>query len=227
MKERIAIVSVHPDDETLGCGGTILRHVAAGHPVLWIIVTSAWEPRFSSTTVAAKAEEVDRVAAAYGFIEVVRLGLPTTRLRELPIAELVEPLESALVRFQPDWLYTIHGGDVHTDHQAVFEALSIILKPFRRNVRVSRILSFETLSSTDATLSPQARPFIPNVFVEIGAYVERKIEIMALFESERQPSPLPRSAEAIRALARWRGSTIGCAYAEAFMLIREVASDGR
>ncbi len=220
--KRITMISVHPDDETLGCGGTLLRHGAAGDRLSWIIVTAGWEPKHSRELLATKSAEVDRVAQAYQMADVTRLGLPTTRLRELPVEQIVDALGSAIERSQPDTIYTVHAGDVHTDHQAVVEAISIVCKPFRQRPRPERILSFETLSSTDAAFADAHRAFVPNLFVDITPHIERKIAIMGMFASEAQPDPQPRAAESIRALARYRGATIGREYAEAFMLIREV-----
>jgi LmbE family N-acetylglucosaminyl deacetylase len=215
--KRITVISVHPDDDTLGCGGTSLRHIAGGDRVDWIIASAGWEPKFTRDQIAVKSREVDRVAEAYGMAGVTRLGLQTTRLRELPVTSIVEALGPALEASAPDVIYTVHRGDVHTDHQAVFEAVSIVCKPFRDLPRPGRVLSFETLSSTDAALATAA-PFLPTVFVDITPFVDRKIEIMA----EQQPYPQPRSAPSIRAQARSRGAAIGREYAEAFMLLREV-----
>jgi LmbE family N-acetylglucosaminyl deacetylase len=220
--KHIAVLSAHPDDETLGCGGTILRHVAEGDRVSWVIATQGWEPRYEAAMLKTKTAEIERVADAYGMTDVVRLGLPTTRLRELPAAQLIDGLASAIDRLAPDWIYTVHAGDVHTDHRAVVEALSIVCKPFRARPRIARLLSFETLSSTEAAMGGLGPRFDPQVFVDIGPYVSRKIEIMELFASEQQPYPGPRSAESIRALARYRGAAIGCEHAEAFMLLREI-----
>ncbi|MBY0493506.1 MAG: PIG-L family deacetylase [Cyanobacteria bacterium] len=219
--KRITVISVHPDDETLGCGGTILRHIAGGDRVDWIVVSAGWEPKYGKDQIAAKAREVERVAQAYGMADVKRLGLQTTRLRELPLATIVDALGPALDATAPNEIYTVHRGDVHTDHQAVFEAVSIVCKPFRDRPRPGRLLSFETLSSTDAALATPA-PFLPNAFVDITPFIDRKIEIMAMFTTEQQPYPQPRSAESIRAQARYRGAAIGREYAEAFMLLREV-----
>ena len=220
--KRITVISVHPDDETLGCGGTILRHVAAGDRVSWIVATSGWEPKYGRDVIAAKAKEVEQVARAYGMSDVQRLGLPTTRMRELPAEQVIEALGPAIEKTNPDVIYTIHRGDVHTDHQVVFEGVSIACKPFRSAPRPARLLSFETLSSTDAALPNPATAFVPNVFVDITPYIERKIEIMKLFASEQQAYPQPRAAESIRAQARYRGAAVGREYAEAFVLLREV-----
>ena len=220
--KRVTVVSVHPDDETLGCGGTILRHLADGDEVTWIVVTTGWEPKYSRATIAAKAAEVDRVAGAYGMAQVHRLGLRATTLRELPVEAVVDAVGPAIEAARPDWIYTVHAGDVHTDHQVVFESLSIVCKPFRAAPRIERLMSFETLSSTDAAPAAQARAFLPQVHVDITPFIDQKLAIMAMFATEQQTYPLPRAAESIRALARYRGATIAREYAEAFMLIREV-----
>jgi LmbE family N-acetylglucosaminyl deacetylase len=104
----------------------------------------------------------------------------------------------------------------------VFDATMSALKAFNRKRGVTRLLSFETLSSTEAAPANPSRAFLPNVFSDVTAFIERKLEIMALYETELQPFPLPRSLESIRALARYRGATVGLEYAEAFMLIREL-----
>ena len=221
---RVLAVSAHPDDETLGCGGTLLAHADAGDEISWIVATQAHEPEWSSDTIARKAAEVDEVAAAYG-AEVTRLGLATTRLDTVAASELMSALAPVIETARPEVVYTVHPGDVHTDHRALYTALMSVLRPPRmRALGVRRVLAFETLSSTDAHAPALAAPFRPTVYRDISPYLERKLEVMALFETETQEDPLPRGPSAIRALARWRGATIGVEYAEAFELIREVGS---
>lgn len=219
---RILAVSAHPDDETLGCGGTLLAHAAAGDEIAWVVATQAHEPAWSGDTIARKAAEVDAVGAAYG-AAVTRLGLPTTQLDAVGSSELIRALAPVIEAFRPEVVYTVHPGDVHTDHRALYTALMSVLRPPRMRVLgVRRVLAFETLSSTDAHPPALASQFRPTVYRDISEHLERKLEVMALFESETQDDPLPRGPSAIRALARWRGATIGVEYAEAFELIREV-----
>jgi hypothetical protein len=117
----------------------------------------------------------------------------------------------------------IHQGDIHTDHFAAFTATLSVLKSFYMNrFGVRRVLSYETLSSTEAAPAHPGRVFIPGVYSDISPYIEEKIRIMQLYDSEIHADPLPRGPSAIRALARYRGATIGVPYAEAFMPIREV-----
>ena len=220
---RILVISAHPDDETLGCGGTLLKHRAAGDALFWMVTTEAYEPKWSAEAIRAKAREVEAVAKAYGVAAVHALGFPTARLDTVPQAELIERMQRVVAEVKPEVIYCVHEGDVHTDHRAVFAAISSVLKPMHMaRYGVRRLLSYETLSSTDAAPPLEDRMFRPAVFSDVTSQIERKLEIMALYQTERQPYPMPRAQESIRALARYRGATIGIEYAEALMLCREI-----
>ena len=219
---NILAISAHPDDETLGCGGTLLKHRDAGDPITWIIATVCHEPQWSADTIRRKACEVERVARAY-HAEFVKFGLPNARLDTIPIGDLMRPIEEVVERVKPEIVYVLHGGDIHTDHYYLSTAAMSVLKPFymkRRGIR--RVLGFETLSSTDAAPQRGERMFMPNVFSDITPYMDEKLDVMRLYETEIHAEPMPRSPSAIRALARLRGATISTEYAEAFTLIREL-----
>ena len=219
---NILAISAHPDDETLGCGGTLLKHAAAGDAVHWIVATVCHEPQWSADTIARKAVEVDRVAEAYR-AKLFRLGFPNARLDTIGIGELMKPIEKLVDDIRPEVVYLLHGGDIHTDHYALFTAAMSVLKPFYMNKRgIRRVLGYETLSSTDAAPQRGERMFMPNVYSDITPYLERKLEIMQLYETEIHAEPMPRSLSAIRGLARYRGSTISVEYAEAFTMVREL-----
>ncbi len=218
---RVLVCSAHPDDETLGCGGAILLHAQAGDEVVWLIATESWSPRWDPDMIARKEAEIAAVADYYGFAEVVRLGLPASRLDELSFGEVLDPVGRAIAEAAPDEIYTVHGGDVHGDHQVLAEAVWRSLKPFRSGHGVRRVLSYETLSSTDQAAA-SARSFRPTMFRDITSVIDGKIEAMALYASEHLPVPAGRNAESIRALARVRGAAAGVPYAEAFMLLRQV-----
>lgn len=220
---KVLVISVHPDDETLGCGGTILRHAGNGDAVHWLIITRPHSPQWSADIIAQKEREVKTVASAYGMQSVQRLDFPTVRLDTVPLAELIPALAAATEKVRPETVYLVHDGDVHTDHHQAFVGIMSVLKTFyMRTHGVQRVLSYETLSSTDAAPPQAGRMFLPAVYHDISPYLERKLEIMALYETEKQDDPMPRGPSAIRALARFRGASIGVEYAEAFMLIREV-----
>lgn len=219
---RVTVISPHPDDETLGCGGTLLKHKAAGDQLDWIIVTRAHSPKWDETSLLQKEREISAITSAYGFEQVVRLAWPTMQLDSVPLADVIGSISEAIDKTKPRQLYLNHSGDVHSDHRIVFDATFSAIKSFNNKLGVSRLLSYETLSSTEAAPSHASRAFLPNVFSDITPFIERKLEIMSLYETELQPFPLPRSPESIRALARFRGATMGLEYAEAFMLVREV-----
>ncbi len=220
---RILVISVHPDDETLGCGGTILKHNANGDDIFWLVATQAYEPQWPVEIIERKADEVKRVASIYGVKQVFKLGFPTVKLDTISQAEIMDRVRDVITEVKPELVYLVHDGDVHSDHHAVFQATLCVLKAFyMRGMGVRSILSYETLSSTEAAPPHFSRAFIPNVYHDITAYVDRKIEIMGMFATETQRDPYPRGQSAIRALARYRGATIGVDYAEAFVLIRQV-----
>jgi N-acetylglucosamine malate deacetylase 1 len=220
---KVLIISVHPDDETLGCGGTILKHRAAGDVVDWLVITQAQGPNWPRETIEQKAREINAVARTYGINLVRRLGHPAAQLDMVSQQMLIDGICQMVKDCHPEVIYLIHSGDVHTDHAAVFTASTSVLKPFYMlSLGVQRVLSYETLSSTEAAPPLCSRAFLPNVFVDITPYIDKKLDIMSLYASEIHADPNPRAPGAIRALARYRGATISVPYAEAFMLIREI-----
>jgi len=220
---RILAISAHPDDETLGCGGTLLKHRKRGDDVFWMIATQAHEPQWSVEEVGRKAREVDSVARAFSVQELFRLGLPPGRVDTIPLTEIIEKMRGIIRATRPEIVYVVHGGDVHTDHQRVFAATASAIKPiYMTRFGVRRVLSFETLSSTEAAAPNAATLFAPTVFSDITPFIEQKISVMKLYESELQDEPGPRSLSAVRALARVRGGAIGVGYGEAFALMREL-----
>ena len=218
----VVVVSPHPDDETLGCGETLLRHIADGDAVHWLIVTDMrTEYGFPEEVVGRRRAEIQTVAAAYGFAEVHNLGLPPARLDTLPTADLVTAIGDVFEAVSPAVVYLPFWGDVHTDHPAVFDAAVSCTKWFRYP-SIRRVLCYETISETDFGLKPAGEQFTPNCYVNISAYVDKKIELAQMYETEMGRFPFPRSPEGLRALARLRGAASGCEAAESFMLLREI-----
>lgn len=219
---KVLFVAPHPDDETLGCGGTILRHKAEGDDVCWLIVTGISEEMgFSSEKVSLRDKEIETVAGLYSFDSPYNLRLPTTRLDDLSIAELIDKIGTVFKQVQPEIVYLPYRGDVHTDHKIVFDAAVSCTKWFRYGF-IKRVLAYETLSETDFGINPESNGFRPNVFVNITSYLDKKLEIMKTYESELGQFPFPRSEENIKALAKLRGASAGCDAAEAFMLLKEI-----
>lgn len=217
----VLCISAHPDDETLGCGGTLLQHGDRGDRLHWLIATCATVPEWSAEVVRRKQIEVDCVADAYGMASVHRLGYPATRLAETPERRLLDDIRSVVEECRPSWVYVVHAGDIHGDHRVLNAATMAVLKWFHlRRLGVRRVLAYETLSSTESGMGIY-KPFVPNVLNDISSWVDRKIEVMRMYASEVQADPLPRGESAIRALARWRGAAAGVAAAEAFVTLRE------
>jgi N-acetylglucosamine malate deacetylase 1 len=220
---RVLVIAPHPDDETLGCGGTLLKHISAGDSVSWVIATKTYEPRWPAEDIARREQYIEQVSSAYGFAQKFHLSFPAARLDTVPLEELLKSIHEIVNEVKPDWIYTVHSGDIHSDHRVVFQATMSAVKSFSSATHgVRRLLSYETISSTDAMPPGATTGFVPNVYCDISPFIERKLEIMSLYQSEVHPYPMPRALESIRALARFRGATVASEYAEAFVLLREL-----
>lgn len=220
MTERTLIIAPHPDDEVLGAGGLLLRRKAEGAVLGWVIVTCISEQDgWAAERVSARDAEIAAAAREIGFDDVFNLRLPTARLDELPMSTLVRLLGDVFKSFVPTEVLVPHRGDVHSDHRVVFDAVAACTKWFRYP-SVRRVMSFEAASETEFGLSRETA-FHPNFFVDIGDYLERKLELLKVYDSEIGEFPFPRSEKALRALAEWRGANSGCTAAEAFELLRE------
>ncbi len=218
----ILVVAPHPDDESLGCGGTLLRHIDEGHSVHWLIVTSMTLAQgFSAERIAARNMEIEMVASTYRFAGVHRSELPTTRLDTLPMGDLVDVVGKTFQTVLPDTVYLPYRNDAHSDHAAVFDATVSCCKSFR-HPSVKRVYAYETLSETEYGLRPDDPGFRPNLFIDIGDQLERKLQILNLYAGEMGIFPFPRSEECVRAQAALRGSKAGLRAAEAFMVLKEV-----
>ena len=221
--ENVLVISAHPDDETLGCGGTLLNHKSKGDQVSWMIVTDPYEPIWSTDLINTQETEIKKVSEAYGFEDCIRLRFKSAMLDTIPQADLMQHIRDGISHMKVSTVYLVNGGDVHSDHEAVFAATMSVLKPFHMlDLGVKRILAYETLSSTEAAPANHARQFVPSVFSDITHSLEQKIDIFEIYRSEAQGELFPRNASALRALARLRGATIGVEYGEAFAIVREL-----
>lgn len=219
--KKVIVIAPHPDDETLGCGGTILKHIEQGDQVYWVIVTKiSVDEGFDFERVESRTKEVQVVSSMYGFANVYQLNWPTMKLDRVPMSELVVSLSAVFVEVSPEIVYIPHRGDIHTDHRYVFDAAVACTKWFRYPF-VKKVMVYETLSETELSMSTGDSGFKPNVFVNITPYFDRKWEIMRTFQSEIGQFPFPRSFESIDALCTMRGTTCGYHKAEAFMLLKE------
>lgn len=212
------VIAPHADDETLGCGGTILKMRREGVRLGWLLVTSpSVEHGYPEDFVRRRVSEIQAVTQRYGFDFVKILDFPPGGIAEASRKTLVGRLSDAMNEFAPQTVFLPHGGDVHSDHRIIFEACQSALKTFRAP-QAERILCYETLSETEQGFAPS---FLPNVFVDISGFLEGKLGVIELYASETATFPFPRSRFALESLARYRGAQAGFQAAEAFMLMRE------
>jgi LmbE family N-acetylglucosaminyl deacetylase len=218
--KKILVISAHPDDETLGLGGTLLKHKSKGDEIYWVIVTDVFEKDgFTQERVKSRQKEIDLVANMYGFIEVFKLGFSTSQLDYSLLGKLIQSLSHVVSDIAPEILYTLNRSDAHSDHRIIADAVFACTKSFRYPF-IRQVLMYECLSETEFAPALHEKVFVPNYFVDITDFIEEKIRIMCVFESELADPPFPRSVENIRALATLRGSTVGVRYAESFQLLK-------
>lgn len=217
-KAKSLFVTPHPDDETLGCGGTILHRKNSGDEIGWLLITDiTTDNGWSKNRVEERKSEINNVSKKYNFDKVYNLKKPSTKIDSLPLSELISEISYVFNDFQPNEIFLPHWNDIHSDHRVVFEASIAASKSFRTPF-IKKILSYETLSETEFSYVSQDK-FNPTYYVDITKYFEEKLEIMKIYKSEIANFPFPRSYESIRSLARIRGSRCGCDFAEAFQLI--------
>ncbi len=219
-KKIVLVVAPHPDDETLGCGGTLLRHVANGDEVHWLIVTKMGNS-YSQQQIQEREKEIKTVSSVYSFHKTYQLNFITTELNSENLNALIPAMKGIVSQINPEIIYSPFYGDVHTDHFWTFRALFACVKSFRAP-SVKKILCYETLSETDFGATKASEQFFPQVFVDVSDYLTKKIDIMKTYKSEMQSFPSPRSADAVEALAKIRGASAGVRAAEAFQLIKEI-----
>lgn len=228
MADSVLVVAAHPDDEVLGCGGTIARHADAGDVIHVLIAaegaTSRQQRRDrgeAMEALSALAEAARLATAILGATGVELLDLPDNRLDSLDRLDLVKIIEERIAMHQPSIVYTHHSGDVNVDHRRLHEAVVTACRPTPAHA-VKRLLSFEVASSTEWQPSGSAPPFQPNWFVDISSQWQRKRSALEAYASEMRPWPHARSIEALEHLARWRGAQVGVQAAEAFTLLRQL-----
>lgn len=210
--ERVVVVAVHPDDETIGCGGTIIKHLNRGDEVHCILVTKG------------NAEQKviwNKVKDAYHFTSVTELDFPELDLMDKSLNELIPPLSKAISTIQPQTIIIPNRSDAHSDHKAIFNAVASCTKAFRYPF-IEKVLMMEVISETDFALPLPEGQFIANYFVDISKEYAKKEEILKIYESELLPYPQTRNLSTMQALNRYRGSQINAEYAEAFMNLKTI-----
>lgn len=219
--QRALIIAPHPDDEVLGCGGTIARLASAGADVHVAIATRGASPRFDEQMVRGVQDEARQAHAQLGVARTHFLSLPAAELDMIPHANINSALGALVADVAPDALFLPFIGDIHLDHQLIFLSGMVASRP-NRSGYPPLVLAYETLSETNWH-APYVTPgFTPNLFVDIGATLDRKLDAMRSYASQLREFPDERSIEAITALATLRGATVRRRAAEAFVLLRHI-----
>lgn len=219
---RVLVVAPHPDDEVLGCGGTIARLAAAGAQVEVCVVTRGRTPPFDAAMVERVVGEAKAAHALLGVTETHWLELPAAALDRVPVAELNAAIGGVVARSLPEIVLVPFVGDMHFEHRLVFEACLVACRPLQRETPRA-IWCYETLSETNWNAPHVTPAFIPQLFVDITAFLPQKLAAMELFASQVQPFPHERSLRALESLARLRGATVCREAAEAFVVVRQLA----
>lgn len=215
---NVLVISPHPDDETLGAGGTLLKFKEKGHKIFWLNVTHMkTEYGYTKERIDERNAEIEKVKAAYSFDGFWNLELEPAGVDKYETGMLVSKFKSVFEAVRPELLFIPFRNDVHSDHRVIYDAVYSCTKSFRAPY-LKTVLSMEILSETDQ--APQESGFIPNVFINIDEYLDRKIEIMNIYKSEIDVAPFPRNANAIKGLAAYRGATGYYNNCEAFYLVK-------
>jgi N-acetylglucosamine malate deacetylase 1 len=222
MKNKVLVVAAHPDDELLGAGGTIIKHVAGGDEVYCLILGEGIMARSTGTNNDLERLHHDsrKAGTVLGFREMFFSSFPDNSFDSVSLLSITKEVEKYIEKIHPNIVYTHHEHDLNIDHQLTFQATLTACRPCNDNCP-REIYTFETLSSTEWQ-SKQGKQFSPAVYVNIADTIERKILAMREYQSEIRDYPHPRSAEGIKILAQYRGLESGLKFAEAFCLVRKI-----
>jgi N-acetylglucosamine malate deacetylase 1 len=219
---KVLVIAAHPDDEVIGAGGAIARHVARGDEVSWCVVTEGYDPPWPKPVLEAARTQVHEVRESLGIARVFFCGFPTVKLNTVPYRELSSALQGVVDEVRPEIVYTTPGNDVNQDHRLVFESTLVATRPLPGS-SVRRLLCYEIGPTAGFGTPNSAVAFAPNVFVDISRFLEAKLNAMRCYGTELREYPHPRSLQAIELFARERGLRVGLAAAECFELIRELS----
>jgi N-acetylglucosamine malate deacetylase 1 len=220
--KTILVIAAHPDDEALGCSGTIAKHIEQGDSVHLLFMTDGVASRIGSNN--NNAEE--RLTTAKDAAQILRvssftnLNFPDNQMDSIPLLGIVNEVENKISELQPEIIYTHHIGDLNVDHQITHKAVVTACRP-QPDFCVKEIYAFEVLSSTEWS-APGVEPFSPNVYIDITDYIDIKKQVLEVYSEEMRQPPHSRSIDNALRLNALRGNSVGVDYAEAFMILRVI-----
>lgn len=213
---KVLVIAAHPDDEVLGCGGTVIRHTIAGDEVRSVIVCEGESLRYRDSPVH-QSEAGLKAAEHMGVASLTRLDFPDQKLDTFSLVDVISPIEKIVNEYRPQIVYLQFGGDLNRDHQIVFEASMVALRP--TNAFIEEIYAFYTVGSTELAYD---NSFRPDTWVDISVTLEKKIEAFCYYESEVRQHPHPRSVDGLRNMAAFFGNQCLMRAAEPFVTIRRI-----
>jgi N-acetylglucosamine malate deacetylase 1 len=222
---NVLAVVAHPDDEILGCGATLLRLREEGHRVYSVVLCANADARVD------RPDDLDKwakeAAEMVGIEETIGHDFLNIQFNTVPHIKMVKVIEQAILRFRPEWIFTLHPSDLNVDHRVTYEAtMAAAMLPQRLTTdlpvtMIKKISLCEVVSSTDWA-PPSQGSFQPNTFVDVGKTFDRKLAALEHFRGAMKPFPHSRSLENVRALAHVRGAQVGIPLAEAFVTVRDL-----
>lgn len=218
--KNVIVISAHPDDEILGCGGTLIKHKEQGDKIDWLITTNiSIEQGFNKKKVASRQDEIEKVKNSLNINKVYKLDYPTMCLTDDSLVKMIPKISDVFNESKPEIIYVLNRSDAHSDHMITFKATMACTKSFRYPF-IKRVLMYECISETEFAPALPENTFIPTYFVDISKHQQRKNEIMKIYNSELGEHPFPRSIRNMEALAVYRGAVAGVEYAEAFQVLK-------
>ncbi len=227
VSERVLVFAAHPDDETLGCGATLVRHARRGDQISIVAFADGVGSRAGAgiagvlQSVAERHGMMRRACKILGTEDVWLHQFPDNRMDRVDMLQIVQQAEEHLKRFKPTLVYTHHGSDVNIDHRITHDAVVVATRP-QPGSSVRLLLFFEVPSSTEWQVQGR-QAFQPNHFEDVRDTLQVKLDAMNCYTTELHPFPHPRSLEGIKTLAAQRGVTVGLPAAEAFMVGRSIS----
>lgn len=221
--KTVLVVAAHSDDEALGCGGTIARHVAEGDVVHALFMTDGVGARGDNQNDAAsrRTAATEKAAKALGLASYRFCAFPDNAMDSVALLDIVKEIETDINKYKPAVIYTHYPYDLNVDHRITAQAVVTACRP-QKGHPVRALYGFEVPSSTEWTAGAVGPAFMPQLFVDISDYWKGKEKALAAYAEEMRPAPHPRSVDGVKTLATWRGHSAGVAYAEAFHVLREI-----
>ena len=227
MKKKVLIIAAHPDDEVLGCGGTIAKLSEQGEDVHILILATGLTSRVGfdmekdADALKIHFERACRAGAFLGAKNVNFAGFPDQKMDTLSLLEVTQRIEAEIESIKPQTIFTHHGGDLNMDHVITFRATLTATRPIAGSV-VRSVYAYEVPSSTEWAFQKFEPKFQPNFFHDITETLPKKIQAMQIYESEARDFPHPRSSQALQAIAHRWGSVVGLDAAEAYEVIWKI-----